>query len=160
MSRIIVAVLALPAALGQDKPLQGSWNRVLSIKPGAAARVKTAGAKKPVSGKFAGASEDAIRIEGKGGVTSIPRTGVERVSVARRKKARNAAIGAAIGAGAGAGISAVSIANRKTTPFLNFTTLEIIGGSVAGALFGIPAGLVSGAGHTTVYSADVKPKRP
>ena len=107
----LIAVL-MAASLASAQPQQampasaevGSWKQVIEIKAGSDIRVKRTGVKKPVRGKFVSAGPDTIQFSGSGSVVSISKSDVKRVEVARKKKARNTAIGAAIGGGVGAAI--------------------------------------------------------
>lgn len=146
MTKLIVFVLAAVSALAQEQ-----WTAVMRIADGASTTVKRQGVKARISGKFAGASEEAIRINGQGGVTSIPKSEVEQVSVARKRKTRNALLGAAIGGGAGAG-AVGGIARgleRKDADSVahGFAALGLVIGLAAGTVLG----LASGAGYTPVY---------
>lgn len=84
MSKLIGLILTATLALPRD-----NWTTVTRIP--------------------AAANGDAIRINGQGGVTSIPRSEVEQESVARKRKARNvgSGIGAAFGAVSGTGYAPV-----------------------------------------------------
>ncbi len=157
--RLLAIVLAVPLAWAQEgKPASsGSWNRVMSIAPGAEAKVKRQGVKKRISGKFAGASEEAIQISGQAGVTSIPKSEVEQVSVARKRKTRNALLGAAIGGGVGAGVmGGIAAAGQREGADEDWTGVFAVVGLVLGSVIGLPLGLASGAGYAPVYEV---PKR-
>lgn len=152
--KFLAIVLAVSLAVAQEgKPAPaGSWNRVMSIAPGADIRVKRQGVKKRISGKLAGASEDAIQINGQAGVTSIPKSDVEQVSVARKRKTRNALLGAAIGGGVGAGVmGGIAAAGQREGADEDWTGIFAVGGLVLGAVIGLPLGLASGSGYAPVY---------
>lgn len=130
----------------------GSWNRVISIRPGHGTHVKRTGKAKTVKGAFVSADERAIQVNVKGGIISVPKSEVRSVAVAARRKLRWAGLGAAIGGGVGAaGLLAFSHATTgegAADPFHEeFTFL----GGVFGAGIGALIGLAAGAGHEPVF---------
>ncbi len=159
LKRIIMIVLAASLAWAQEKKAApaGSWNRVMSIAPGADTKVKRQGVKKHLSGKFVSANPDSIRIRGAGGEVSIPKSEIEQVSVARNKKARNTLLGLGIGAGAGFGIvggAALAVEKEDADSVAHgFAAL----GLVIGAAVGAPLGFASGGGFGPVYEVAAGP---
>ncbi|MBM3738341.1 MAG: hypothetical protein FJW39_21370 [Acidobacteria bacterium] len=156
MIRLVAISLAAAFAMAQNKEAPkpaGSWNRVMPVQQGAATKVKTQGARKEISGKFAGASEDAIQIHERGRVTSIPKAEVERVSVARKKIGRYALLGAAMGGGVGAGVLGgyAAIGQRKDADD-DYRGIFAFVGLVIGSGAGAATGALSGSGYATVYS--------
>lgn len=151
MTKLVVFVLVAMSALAQD-----NWTGVTRIPAGASTKVRRTGGGKAVSGQFVTASNEAIQIRERGALTSIPKSEVQSVSVARKKKARNALLGAAIGGGAGAGIvgGIARGVERKDADSVahGFAALGLAIGLAAGTALG----LASGGGYATVYGTAPK----
>ncbi|MBM3794655.1 MAG: hypothetical protein FJW31_11420 [Acidobacteria bacterium] len=114
--------------------------------------MKRQGIEKRISGKFARATGEAIQITLQGGVTSIPKSEVEQVSVAPKRKARNALLGVALGGGVGEGVmGGYAALGQREGADDNYRGLFAVVGLAIEALIGAPLGLASGSGHAAVY---------
>ncbi len=85
-------------------------------------------------------------------MVSIPKSEVDRVSVARKKKARNTAIGAEIGGGWGAAIGGgIGLAGQREDGEDGYPALLAWVGFYVGAVAGALLGLGSGMGPQAIY---------
>ncbi|MFN7922136.1 MAG: hypothetical protein U0Q16_18685 [Bryobacteraceae bacterium] len=150
--RLLAIALSVSLLAAGESAATGSWARVTAIRTGANVKVARTGEKKRLAGTFAGASEDAVRVDTRGSVVSIPRSDVKRVEVAVNRKGRRAAIGAAIGAGVGAAsLGGAAAASNKPGAEPGVPGLLAVGGLVLGGGIGALVGMAVGSGYNVVY---------
>ena len=149
--------LALAAATYAQEVKRGSWEEVSALAMGAGVRV-VRDDRSTVAGRVAMVSADAIGVNSKSGITSVPRAEVFKVSVKRRgsSRAQYAALGAVIGGGAGGAIlGGYAAARQKPGAETGVPELLAMFGATVGAGLGAVIGFAASE-HRTIYERRVQ----